>query len=76
MLVAVGVMLAASANELVLLFLGLELISIPTYVLLFLGRRDRASGEATMKYFYLEHPLVGAACSTASASSTAWARRR
>src|SRR5439155_17946207 len=26
---------------------------IPTYVLLFLGRRDRASGEATMKYFYL-----------------------
>jgi NADH-quinone oxidoreductase subunit N len=53
MLVAVGVMLTASANELVLLFLGLELISIPTYVLLFLGRRDRASGEATMKYFYL-----------------------
>jgi NADH-quinone oxidoreductase subunit N len=53
MLVTVGVMLTASANELVLLFLGLELISIPTYVLLFLGRRDRASGEATMKYFYL-----------------------
>jgi len=36
-----------------MLFLGLELISIPTYVLLFLGRRDRASREATMKYFYL-----------------------
>jgi NADH-quinone oxidoreductase subunit N len=53
MLVAVGVMLTASANELVLLILGLELISIPTYVLLFLGRRDRASGEATMKYFFL-----------------------
>lgn len=53
MLVAVGVMLTAAANDLVLLFLGLELISIPTYVLLFLGRRDRASGEATMKYFYL-----------------------
>lgn len=53
MLVVTGVMLAASANDLVLLFLGLELISIPTYVLLFLGRRDRASGEATMKYFYL-----------------------
>ncbi|HEX5105983.1 MAG TPA: NADH-quinone oxidoreductase subunit N [Pirellulaceae bacterium] len=53
MLVATGVMLTASANELVLLFLGLELISIPTYVLLFLGRRDRAAGEATMKYFYL-----------------------
>jgi len=53
MLVICGSMLAASANELVLLFLGLELISIPTYVLLFLGRRDRASAEATMKYFYL-----------------------
>jgi NADH-quinone oxidoreductase subunit N len=53
MLVTAGVMLVASANELVLLFLGLELISIPTYVLLFLGRRDRASAEATMKYFFL-----------------------
>ncbi|MCE9529449.1 MAG: NADH-quinone oxidoreductase subunit N [Planctomycetales bacterium] len=53
MLVICGAMLASSANELVLLFLGLELISVPTYVLLFLGRRDRASAEATMKYFYL-----------------------
>ena len=47
MLVICGLMLASSANELVLLFLGLELISIPTYVLLFLGRRDRASAEAS-----------------------------
>jgi NADH-quinone oxidoreductase subunit N len=53
MLVAAALMVTASANELVLLFLGLELISIPTYVLLFIGRRDRASGEATMKYFFL-----------------------
>ncbi len=53
MLVAAGMMISSSANELVLLFLGLELISIPTYVLLFLGRSDRASGEATMKYFFL-----------------------
>jgi NADH-quinone oxidoreductase subunit N len=53
MLAAAGIMITAGANELVLLFLGLELISIPTYVLLFLGRRNRASGEATMKYFYL-----------------------
>lgn len=52
-LATVGVMLASSANELVLLFVGLELISIPTYILLFLGRRDAASAEATMKYFYL-----------------------
>ncbi len=53
MLIVVGLMLVAGANELVLLFLGFELISIPTYVLLFLGRRDRASAEATMKYFFL-----------------------
>lgn len=53
MLIVVGLMLVAGANELVLLFLGFELISVPTYVLLFLGRRDRATGEATMKYFFL-----------------------
>ncbi len=53
MLLVVGMMLVSSANELVLLFVALELISIPTYVLLFLGRRDRASSEATAKYFFL-----------------------
>lgn len=53
MLVVVGIMLVATANDLVLVFLGLELISIPTYVLLFLGRKDRAAAEATTKYFFL-----------------------
>jgi len=53
MLVTVGMMLVVSSGELVLLFLGLELISIPTYVLLFLGKRDRGSSEATVKYFFL-----------------------
>ncbi|WP_425615860.1 NADH-quinone oxidoreductase subunit N [Anatilimnocola sp. NA78] len=53
MLIVVGLMLVAGANELVLMFLGFELISVPTYVLLYLGRRDRATGEATMKYFFL-----------------------
>lgn len=48
-----GLMLVAAANDLVLLFLSLELISIPTYVLLYLGRRDYASQEATVKYFLL-----------------------
>lgn len=52
-LIIVGVMLTARANDLVLLFLGLELVSIPTYVLLFLGRRDRANAEAAAKYFFL-----------------------
>lgn len=53
MLAIAGLMFVASAGELVLLFLGLELITIPTYVLLFLGRRDRGSAEATVKYFFL-----------------------
>jgi NADH-quinone oxidoreductase subunit N len=48
-----GLMLAAAARELVLLFVGLELVSIPTYVLLYLGRRDQAAHEAAAKYFYL-----------------------
>ena len=48
-----GVMLVAGAGDLVLLFVGLELISIPTYILLYLGRRDAASEEATAKYFFL-----------------------
>lgn len=49
----VGVMMTARANELVLLLLGLELVSIPTYALLFIGRRGRTAGESTAKYFYL-----------------------
>ena len=48
-----GAMLVAGANDLVLLFLGLELVSIPTYVLLYLGRDDSEGQEATVKYFYL-----------------------
>jgi NADH-quinone oxidoreductase subunit N len=54
LLIAVaGAMLVAGAGDLVMLFLGLELISIPTYVLLYLGRRDAPSQEAALKYFYL-----------------------
>lgn len=53
LLVVAGTMLASQAGSLVLLFLALELISIPTYVLLFLGRRTMATAEATTKYFFL-----------------------
>jgi NADH-quinone oxidoreductase subunit N len=53
LVMAAGIMLVAGANELVLLFVALELVSIPTYVLLLLGRRDRAAGEASLKYFFL-----------------------
>ena len=53
LLVVSGLMLVASAANLVLLFVGLELISIPTYILLSLGRRDSAGQEAAAKYFFL-----------------------
>lgn len=53
LLMVAGLMLVGSANELVLLFLSLELISVPTYVLLYAGRRDYGSQEATTKYFLL-----------------------
>ena len=53
LLLVAGLMVVCSAGDLVLLFMGLELISIPTYILLFLGRRDAASHEATTKYFFL-----------------------
>ncbi len=48
-----GAMVACAAKDMVTLFLGLELVSIPTYILLFLGRRDRTNYEATLKYFFL-----------------------
>jgi NADH-quinone oxidoreductase subunit N len=48
-----GVNLSASATDLITLFLALELVSVPTYVLLYLPRRDALMQEATLKYFLL-----------------------
>jgi len=48
-----GMMLVSAANDLILMFLALELISIPTYVLLYLGRNDYTTQEAALKYFML-----------------------
>ncbi|HKD35378.1 MAG TPA: NADH-quinone oxidoreductase subunit N [Pirellulales bacterium] len=53
LLIVAGLMIVATAYDLVLMFLGLELVSIPTYILLYLGRRDPAGQEATAKYFFL-----------------------
>lgn len=48
-----GVSLVGSANDLTTMFLALELISIPTYILLYLPRSDDAAQEAALKYFML-----------------------
>lgn len=53
LLATTGLMLTTISADLVLLFVSLELISIPTYVLLYLGRSDNDGKEATAKYFYL-----------------------
>jgi NADH-quinone oxidoreductase subunit N len=53
LLVVAGMMLVGAGGELILIFLGLELISIPTYILLFVGRRTIEGRESAAKYFYL-----------------------
>jgi NADH-quinone oxidoreductase subunit N len=53
LLIVAGMCLTGAANDLVTLFLALELVSIPTYVLLYLPRSDARAQEAAMKYFLL-----------------------
>lgn len=48
-----GVLLTASANDWVVLFLAIELVSIPTYVLIALSRDDSRAAESSVKYFFL-----------------------
>jgi NADH-quinone oxidoreductase subunit N len=53
LLITAGTSLVGCANDLITLFLALELISIPTYVLLYLPRTTPQAQEAAMKYFLL-----------------------
>ena len=53
MLSASGAMTMAMANDLIVLFLGLEILSIALYVMAGYHRRRTQSGEAAMKYFIL-----------------------
>ncbi|HYL12730.1 MAG TPA: NADH-quinone oxidoreductase subunit N [Terriglobales bacterium] len=49
----VGMMCMASGWDVVLIFIGLELMAISTYVLVGFLRRDRRSNEASLKYLLL-----------------------
>jgi NADH-quinone oxidoreductase subunit N len=49
----VGMMLMASGGDLVVIFLGLELLSIATYVMAGFRKTDRRSNESSLKYFIL-----------------------
>jgi len=53
LLSVVGMMCMAAGVDIVLLFIGLELMAIPTYVLVGFLRRDRRSNEAALKYLLL-----------------------
>ncbi|MCC6322464.1 MAG: NADH-quinone oxidoreductase subunit N [Phycisphaerales bacterium] len=48
-----GLMLTAGADDLILLFLALELTSLPTYVMVAISTRRDRSMEAGVKYFFL-----------------------
>jgi NADH-quinone oxidoreductase subunit N len=48
-----GAMFMATANDLILIFLALEILSIPLYILAGFDHRREGSGEAAMKYFVL-----------------------
>lgn len=48
-----GVLLTVDANNLILLFLGLELASIPTYIMVSISRPLAQAQEAGVKYFFL-----------------------
>ena len=53
MVSASGAMMMAMANDLIVIFLGLEILSIALYVLTAFNYRRAASGEAALKYFIL-----------------------
>jgi NADH-quinone oxidoreductase subunit N len=48
-----GLMLTATADDLIWLFLALELTSLPTYIMVTISTRGTRSQEAGVKYFFL-----------------------
>jgi NADH-quinone oxidoreductase subunit N len=53
LLATLGMMLLISANDLIALYLGLELMSLPLYVIASSNRDNARSTEAGLKYFVL-----------------------
>ncbi len=49
----VGMMTMVSSSDLIVIFLGLEIMSIPLYVMAGLARNDPASNESSIKYFIM-----------------------
>jgi NADH-quinone oxidoreductase subunit N len=53
LLATAGMMFMAAARDLIVIFLGLEVMSVAVYALTAFNRRDRKSAEAGLKYFLL-----------------------
>lgn len=53
MFATVGMMVFAGATDLMVLFIALELMSLPIYVLTAVNRRDLRGAEGALKYFLL-----------------------
>jgi NADH-quinone oxidoreductase subunit N len=53
LLASAGMMFMAGARDLIVIFLGLEVMSVSVYALTAFNRRDRKSAEAGLKYFLL-----------------------
>ena len=53
LLATVGMMAFAGTRDLMVMFIGLEMMSVPVYVLTGVNRRDWRSGEGALKYFLL-----------------------
>jgi len=51
--VSCGIAIASSFNTLLMLFLGIEIISIPLYILTGSDKRNLKSNEASLKYFLM-----------------------
>ncbi len=48
-----GLLLVAPADNLLILFLALELVSVPTYIMVIFSRSSARAAEAGTKYFFL-----------------------
>jgi NADH-quinone oxidoreductase subunit N len=48
-----GLFIVASANDIILLFLGIEMASLPTYIMVSISRPLPVAQEAGVKYFFL-----------------------
>lgn len=48
-----GAMLLCNANDLIWLFLAIELVSLPTYIMVAVGGSGARTSEAAVKYFFL-----------------------